>query len=131
MATKVTFCPNCNAQNYGLGNHCTSCGANLPSYSMPPQRVGNNYPAKIHGADNKLPAGICGILLGAFGVHKFILGYKNEGITMLVISLVGFALCGIPTAVVSIIGLVEGIIYLTKSDEEFVTTYVQNKKGWF
>lgn len=131
MATKVTFCPNCNAQNYGLGNHCTNCGANLPSYSMPPQRVGNNYPAKIYGADNKLPAGICGILLGAFGVHKFILGYKNEGITMLVISLVGFALCGIPTAIVSIIGLVEGIIYLTKSDEEFVATYVQNKKGWF
>jgi TM2 domain-containing membrane protein YozV len=98
---------------------------------MPLERVGSNYPAKIAGADNKLAAGICGILLGAFGVHKFILGYTNEGVIMLVTSLVGFALCGIPTAVISIIGLVEGIIYLTKSDEEFVTTYVQNKKGWF
>lgn len=131
MATNIKYCPNCSAQNFGAGNHCTSCGANLPDYSMPPQRVGNNYPAKIQGADNKLPAGICGILLGAFGVHKFILGYTTEGVIMLVASLVGFALCGIPTAIVSIIGLVEGIIYLTKSDEEFVSTYVQNKKAWF
>lgn len=27
-----------------------------------------------------------------------------------------------------ILGLVEGIMYLTKSDEEFVSTYVVNKK---
>jgi hypothetical protein len=51
---------------------------------------------------------------------------------MLLVSLVGGILtCGISTAVVSVIGLVEGIMYLTKSDEEFVRTYVQNKKGWF
>lgn len=98
---------------------------------MLPQRVGINYPAKVGGADNKLAAGICGILLGAFGVHKFILGYTTVGVMMLVIFLVGFALWGIPTVVVSIIGLVEGIIYLTKSDEEFVRTYVQGRKGWF
>jgi len=30
-----------------------------------------------------------------------------------------------------VIGLVEGIIYLTKSDEDFVKTYIQNKRGWF
>jgi hypothetical protein len=35
------------------------------------------------------------------------------------------------TTAMSIIGLVEGIIYLTKSDEEFVSTYITNKKGWF
>ena len=31
----------------------------------------------------------------------------------------------------SIIGLIEGIIYLTKSDEAFVATYITGKKGWF
>ena len=31
----------------------------------------------------------------------------------------------------SIIGLIEGIIYLTKSDEEFVNEYITNQKGWF
>ena len=29
------------------------------------------------------------------------------------------------------IGVIEGIIYLTKSDEEFVATYVEGRKGWF
>lgn len=31
----------------------------------------------------------------------------------------------------SIIGLIEGIIYLTKSDEEFVQTYQVERKAWF
>jgi len=31
----------------------------------------------------------------------------------------------------SILVLVEGIIYLTKSDEEFNRLYVENKKPWF
>ena len=73
-------------------------------------------------------AGILGIVLGGFGVHKFILGYQKEGIIMLVISLVT---CGFGYTVVGIIGLVEGIMYLTKSDEEFVETYITNQKPWF
>jgi TM2 domain-containing membrane protein YozV len=80
--------------------------------------------SNIPGADKKTTAGICGILLGGFGVHKFILGYTTEGIIMLVAL---FCTCGLS----GIVGLVEGIIYLTKSDEEFVETYINNKKGWF
>jgi len=30
-----------------------------------------------------------------------------------------------------IIGLIEGVIYLCKSDEEFVRTYVDGRKEWF
>jgi len=76
-------------------------------------------------------SGILAILLGALGIHKFYLGYKKEGIIMLVVSVVGSPLCGIPTAIVGIVGLVEGILYLTKTDEEFVATYITGKKGWF
>jgi TM2 domain-containing membrane protein YozV len=80
-------------------------------------------------ADNKkLAAGLCGILLGAFGVHKFILGYNTEGIIMLAVSLLT---CGVGAAITSVIGLVEGIIYLTKTDQEFYQMYVANKKPWF
>jgi len=86
---------------------------------------------QIPGADKKITAGICAILLGAFGVHKFILGYQTPGIIMLAVSLVGLILCGIPSSIMAVIGLVEGIIYLTKSDEEFVATYVNSKKEWF
>jgi TM2 domain-containing membrane protein YozV len=84
------------------------------------------------GESKRIAAGICGILLGAFGVHKFILGYTTEGLIMLLVSLIGGVVtCGAATAVFGIIGLVEGIIYLTKSDAEFTATYVTNKKGWF
>ena len=70
-------------------------------------------------------AGILGILFGAFGIHKFVLGYTKEGIIMLVLALIT---CG---SVPSLIGFIEGIIYLTKSDEEFIDMYQVNQKGWF
>ncbi|MBC2593622.1 TM2 domain-containing protein [Ruficoccus amylovorans] len=76
----------------------------------------------------KIAAGICGILLGAFGVHKFILGYTKEGIIMLLVSVISV---GFLAWVVGIIGLIEGIIYLTRSDAEFAATYIEGKKGWF
>ena len=41
------------------------------------------------GENKKLMAGILGIILGAFGVHKFILGYNKEGIILLVLTLIG------------------------------------------
>jgi TM2 domain-containing membrane protein YozV len=75
-------------------------------------------------SSKKMTAGICGILLGAWGVHKFILGYNKEGIIQIVITLVT---CGVG----GIVGLIEGIIYLTKSDEEFYNTYIANQKPWF
>ncbi|MFN4066500.1 MAG: TM2 domain-containing protein [Thermosynechococcus sp.] len=76
----------------------------------------------------KLAAGICGILLGTLGIHKFVLGYNTEGLIMLLVSLLT---CGLVAPVMGIIGLIEGIIYLTKSDEEFYRTYIASKKGWF
>jgi TM2 domain-containing membrane protein YozV len=71
----------------------------------------------------KTTAGILGILLGAFGVHKFYLGYTTPGIIQIVLTL-----C---TGIGGIIGLIEGIIYLTKSDKEFIETYQIGKKAWF
>ncbi len=82
------------------------------------------------GENKKLLAGILGIVLGWAGVHKFILGYTKEGVIMLAISLLGWFLCGIPTTIVAIVGLIEGIMYLTKSDEEFYNTYQVGKKPW-
>lgn len=78
--------------------------------------------------DKKIIAGILGILLGSLGVHKFVLGYTAEGIIMLAITLVT---CGFGATVMGIIGLIEGILYLTKTDEEFEATYIYNKRGWF
>ncbi len=83
---------------------------------------------QIVGAEKKIAAGVCGILLGALGVHKFILGYTKEGVIMLLASLLTF---GFGAMVMGVIGLIEGIIYLTKTDADFVATYLTGKKGWF
>lgn len=79
----------------------------------------------IPGADKKVVAGVLGILLGGLGIHKFYLGYTKTGVIQLVIGVVTCFTIG------PIIGLVEGIIYLTKSDQEFVDTYVNGTKEWF
>ena len=79
-------------------------------------------------SSKKIAAGICGILLGGFGIHKFILGYTKEGVIMLCLSLLT---CGIGYPVMHIIGIVEGVMYLTKSDEEFYGMYIANQKTWF
>ncbi len=84
------------------------------------------------GSNKKILAGVLAILLGVFGVHKFILGYTKEGIVILVITVIlGIFTCGMAGWLMSVLGLVEGIIYLTKSDDEFYNTYQLNKRPWF
>jgi len=76
------------------------------------------------GESKKVLCGILGIILGAFGVHRFMLGDTQGGIIRIVISLATCFLGGW-------IGVIEGIIYLTKSDEDFERIYVQGGKKWF
>jgi len=70
-------------------------------------------------------------------VHKFILGLNNSGAIMLAVWLVGI-ITGSCTVVpllasiaMTIVGLVEGVTYLTKTDEDFYQTYAIQKKEWF
>ena len=72
----------------------------------------------------RMLAGILGIALGWTGAHKFYLGYTTPGIIQLVVSCCTFGAGGI-------IGTIEGIMYLTKSDAEFIATYQVGKKEWF
>ena len=105
-----------------------------PSASLPyanPVPVGMAYnPASA--STNRIVAGICGIALGGLGIHKFVLGMVGPCIAMLLISLVGvFFTCGIASMFISVICIIEGIIYLTRTDEQFFAEYVVRKKGWF
>ncbi len=80
--------------------------------SMPPQQQ------PIPGAaapKSKLVAGLLGILLGAFGVHRFYLGYNTIAIIQLVLGLLGILTCGITTIASGIWGLIDGIMILTGS----------------
>ncbi|MFN5458346.1 MAG: TM2 domain-containing protein [Bacteroidota bacterium] len=84
-------------------------------------------------------AGICAILLGGFGIHKFVLGYNTEGIIILLLNIVGVPAIGAFTcgfgfglySITYVIPIIEGVIYLTKTDEEFIEIYQKNKRAWF
>ena len=67
--------------------------------------VDPNWPVK-----SKIAAGVLGIVLGGLGIHKFYMGRIGLGIVYIL-----FCWTGIP----SIIGLVEGIIYLCTDDLTF------------
>jgi TM2 domain-containing membrane protein YozV len=88
----------------------------------------DDVPVKRRGGggepNKKVAAGVLGILLGAWGIHKFYLGYTKAGIIQIAATIFTCGLAGV-------IGLVEGIMYLTKSDEEFYQTYQAGKKEWF
>lgn len=90
-----------------------------------------------NSTDNKkVLAGLLAIFLGSLGIHKFILGYQKEGIILLVATVIGYATSCIGIGffilmATGAVGLIEGIIYLTKSDEEFFNTYQAGKKPWF
>ena len=72
----------------------------------------------------KVVCGVLAIVLPAFAIHKFILGYTSTAIIQLILSFVTLGLF-------AIVGFIEGIIYLTKSERVFYDTYIANEKRWF
>ena len=72
---------------------------------------------------NRIAAGVFALLLPA-GIHKMLMGFVGTGVLQLLLT---FATCG----VASVIAFVEGIIYLTKSEEQFFYDYHVNKRTWF
>lgn len=74
----------------------------------------------------KTGAGILALFLGNLGVHKFMLGLTTGGLTMLVLFLLL-----VPIPFLTIVSFVEGVIYLSKSDEQFYEDYAVRKKQWF
>lgn len=102
-------------------------------YSTQPQQpyMGAHHQPVVRTKDH-VAAGLLGIFLGMFGIHKFYLGYNTAGFIMLGVSiLAGLLTLGLASSVVWLIGLVEGIIYLVKNQPEFERIYVFNKREWF
>ncbi len=85
---------------------------------------------KFYTADEskRVLAGVMALIFGSLGIHKFVLGYTLQGIIMLCITLFSIFLL---SPLIYLIGFIEGIVYLTKSDQEFVDTYQNNRKNWF
>lgn len=84
---------------------------------------------------NRVVAGLLAIFLGFWGVHKFYLGMFGAGLVFLLINTIGFAVTKafgrIPNYALIVIAILEGIVYLSKSDDDFHSLYVEQKKTWF
>jgi TM2 domain-containing membrane protein YozV len=114
------FCRNCGSATDPKQVLCTKCGVSL------------GVSGGVAGEKSKVAAGLLGLFLGALGIHKFYLGYSKSAVIMLVVAIAGgLVTFSIATWVMALIGFIEGIIYLTKSDGDFDTTYVRGKKEWF
>ena len=99
------------------------------AYRQPPMQP--HYAAPLSSRDH-VAAGLLAIFLGGFGVHKFYLGYNTQGFIMLALSLLGGLFTfGLVTGVVWIIAIIEGIVYLAKTQSEFEQLYVCGRHEWF
>ena len=119
---------NPNAQQGGQYYYNGQPNTQQPNYQYQQDMNYNPQQMNTEPTKEKIVAGLLAILIGTLGIHKFYLGYTKSGIIMLLVSLLTF---GVGAPVMAVISLIEGILYLTKSDAEFYQTYVQNKKEWF
>ncbi len=118
------FCTNCGSEIDDNAKVCPKCGV--------PVGTAQSQATQVAGVKSKVVAGLLGIFLGGLGIHKFYLGYTKEAVIMLLVSIIaGIFTFGIASSIIGIIGIVEGILYLTKSDADFEEIYVKNYKGWF
>ena len=87
------------------------------------------------GTKSKTTAGVLALLLGGLGIHKFYLGFTGPALVYLLVNTIGWLvtwmLLWIPHIILGLMAFVEGILYLTKSDQEFEELYVVQKKKWF
>ena len=100
-------------------------GYQQPYYQQP-------YSQPMVTTKDHVAAGLLAIFLGAFGIHKFYLGYNTAGFIMLAVTIIGGVLTfSLASWVIWVIAIIEGILYLTKSQTEFEQIYVLNKREWF
>lgn len=110
-------------------NHAYSPPYTQQPYGQPYQQP---YAQASPCSKDHVAAGLLAIFLGSLGIHKFYLGYNTPGFIMLAVTIVGsiFSL-GLAGLAMVVISIVEGVLYLSKSQTEFEQIYVFNKKEWF
>jgi TM2 domain-containing membrane protein YozV len=108
-AGPTIFCFACGAQIDGRAEICPRCGVRQKAAPGAGAWTGGTA-----GKHSRLAAALLAIFLGGFGIHKFYLGRTGQGIVYLL-----FFWTFIP----AIVGFIEGILYLTKSDEDFAQAY--------
>jgi TM2 domain-containing membrane protein YozV len=96
-----------------------------------PQRKKRRVPEEA--GSKKMTTAIVALIMGVLGfgwigIHKFMLGQTKVGLIYLLGSVLT---CGLGAIVFNVFAIIDGIIYLTKSDEDFYQTYIVEQKEWF
>ena len=97
--------------------YCTNCGAVLNRDAELCPDCGVRQTAGMGGGagdSDRVAAALLALLLGGIGAHKFYLGQTKLGLLYL---------CFFWTIIPAIVGFIEGIVYLVKSEEEFQRKY--------
>jgi len=102
-------------------HYCSSCGSVIKKAAELCPKCGVRAKSQVK-TKSKVTAGLLALFLGGIGAHKFYLGYTGIGLLYLFLFW---------TFIPAILAFIEAIIYLTKSDEDFHKTYVENKKSFF
>jgi len=117
----MASCATCGAGLQPGQARCPKCGTvvEAAATTAPSPNYAPSYPQPqanvvYHSDKSKVVAGILGIFLGSLGIHKFYLGKIGQGVLSIL-----FCWTGIP----SLVGLIEGIIYLCMSDADFSKKY--------
>lgn len=119
----ANYCPNCSAKVDPHENFCQYCGTTLDHLAKKPQKNAS-HAQSLQSDQNSSPvnrpypgapkyqivAGLLAIIFGTFGVHKFYMNKTGKGILYLI-----FFFTGVPT----MLGFIEGLLYLTDSEEVF------------
>ncbi len=94
---------------------CPHCGLQLEPRNIAAQSCNMPADARRRGAAsgtrswrNRWVAGILGVLLGAFGVHRFYLGYTGIGVLQIVLTICTAGIAGVW-------GFIEGVLCLVGS----------------
>lgn len=110
------YCTNCGVATTKGNSYCSACGTETNENADVCVKCGANLSKQKKEPKSKIAAGLLGIFLGVFGIHRFYLGYTTIGVIQLVLSVVlGIFTCGISTAAISIWGFIEGILIICGS----------------
>lgn len=116
------FCSKCGTQLDDKASFCNNCGEATNGSQTNQNATQTSTPVNTQQvqsptgeAKSKIAAGMLGIFLGCFGVHNFYLGYSGKAVAQLLLTLVGWILCGLGPIAAAIWGLIEGIMILTGS----------------
>lgn len=105
-------CSECDRQVSDKAASCPNCGA--PIALGAPAAAAAVRTQVVHIGKNKSTAVLLAIFLGGIGIHKFYLDRPGWGVVYLMF-------CW--TFVPAVLGLIEGLLYLTLDDAQFQAKY--------